>query len=222
MKKITLVALVFCTSISAIYAQDKAFEKGNFTASLGIGVALYKTKIHTEYNSSSIKTENDTTDGAASVVYPVCIEYGVANWLGIGARFGYSNYFEETDSISGRKPKVTGLDLDLVFNLHLVKTKRFDMPISLIIGYSKFKYLSNDALNSMAVDNGLNYGVMLNPRIYFGDHFGMYFNAGYMGYSYNSLQFSNDIDSDINDNNKWVYGIKGNGFNIGLGLIAKF
>ncbi|HEY0030531.1 MAG TPA: hypothetical protein VGC65_07225 [Bacteroidia bacterium] len=222
MKKITLFTLVFCYSGIALKAQDKAFEKGDITATLGIGVAIYGTKIHSEASYGSIKIVDDTTDGAASVIYPITAEYGITNWLGIGARFAYSNYFEERDSISNIKPKVTALDFDLALNFHLVKTKRFDMPIGLLIGYSRFKILSNEPNKWMAVDNGMHYGIMLNPRIYFGDHVGMYFNVGYMGYKYPSLAFSDNTDSDLNDNNNWKYSIKGNGFNIGLGLIGKF
>ncbi len=77
--------------------------------------------------------------------------------------------------------------------------------------------------NAMAKDNGLNYGIALIPRIYFGDYIGMFFNLGYMGYSYPSITFSNNSDSNLNnDNNKnELFKLKGNGVNIGIGLIVK-
>ncbi len=243
MKKVTLFVLVFCTSFSGLKAQDKSFQKGDITVGLGIGVAIYGTKIHEEYNSqiwngsgiSTVRIANDTTDGAASTIIPVSVEYGLSNWFGLGARFGYSKYFANADSTNNNiKPTVRGLDLDLVLNFHLVKTKRFDMPISLIVGYSNFNYKANnpnsnptplpDNGNSMAKDNGLNYGIALVPRIYFGSHVGMFFNVGYMGYNYGSITFSNNSDSNLNDDNNQDrnFKIKGNGFNIGIGLIGKF
>jgi hypothetical protein len=150
------------------------------------------------------------------------VEYGVTNWLGVGARFAYSDYFEEKDSITGIKAQFTSIDAGLALNFHLVKSKRFDMPISVNFGYSSFKYLSNDTKGSKGKDNGLNYGISLLPRIYFGDHVGMFFNLGYAGYTYPSIQFSDNTDSNLNDENDWKYKLKGSGANLGIGLIAKF
>lgn len=236
MKKITLTIAAITVLLTAAKAQDKAFEKGNMTVDLGIGFGIYGTKIHTEnttnviswngtqFVSTPTRVKKDTTDGAASVIYPLKFEYGVTNWLGIGARFAFADYFEETDSITHIKPKVTGIDAGVIANFHLVKTKRFDMPISVNFGYSHFKYLANDNLNSKAVDNGINYGISLLPRIYFGNHIGMFFNVGWAGYKYPSLHFSNSNDSNLNDDNNqdWKYSIKGNGMNIGIGIIGKF
>lgn len=221
-----------------LHAQDKAFDKGTIVISGGVGLGIYKTKTHSEQTYGSVTFKDDTTDAAASVIYPITAEYGVTNWLGVGARFGFSNYFEEkeNDTINGvaysYQPKYTAVDLDLVLNFHLVKTKRFDMPVSLIIGYSKFKLVQNNPNTNpigspdnggfRAKDNGTHYGIMVTPRIYFTDHFGMYFNAGYLGYSYNSLSFSNNSDSNLNDTYNWKFSLKGNGLNLGLGLVAKF
>ncbi len=243
MKKITLTFLAFSFFATGINAQDKSFQKGTIAVDLGIGFAVYGTKSHEEYNSqvwngtsfSTVRIKKDTTDGAASTIIPVSVEYGVTNWLGVGARFGYSKYIANADSTNNNiKPTVRGLDVDLVLNFHLVKTKRFDMPINLIVGYSKFNYKANnpntspvgfpDNGNSMAKDNGLNYGISLVPRIYFGDHIGMFFNIGYMGYYYPSITFSDNSDSNLNDNNNQdqKFKLKGNGFNLGIGLIGKF
>ncbi len=236
MKKIILTISALAIILTTSKAQDKAFEKGNITVDLGIGFGIYGTKIHSEHTSNVIswngtqfvstptRIKKDTTDGAGSVIYPIKVEYGITNWLGIGARLAYSNYFEERDSITGIKPKVSSFDAGIVANFHLVKTKRFDMPISMTLGYSHFKYLSNDNLSSKGVDNGINYGISLLPRIYFGNHIGMFFNVGWAGYKYPSIHFSNSNDSNLNDDNNqdWKYSIKGNGMNIGIGIIGKF
>ena len=106
------------------------------------------------------------------------------------------------------------------------------MPVSILIGYSHFKYFENnpntnppgfaDNGGSKGVDNGMNLGIMVNPTIYFNDHIGIFFNVGYMGYSYKSISFSDNSDSNLNDNNNWKFSLKGNGFNIGGGLALKF
>nr|MDQ3048352.1 hypothetical protein [Bacteroidota bacterium] len=64
------------------------------------------------------------------------------------------------------------------------------------------------------------FGIELQPRIYFGDHVGMYFNVGYAGYSYPSIEFS-DNQNYYNSNN-FKFTLKGSGVNLGLGLIGKF
>jgi hypothetical protein len=179
-----------------------------------------------------VRVKHDTTDAAASVIYPLRFEYGITNWLGIGAGFAYSNYFVGEDTINHTVPKVRGLDADLLVNFHLVKSKRFDMPVCLSIGYSSIKYMANnpntnpsylpDNGNGTAKGKGLNFGLALVPRIYFGDHIGMYFNIGYAGYNYPNLIFSNNGDSNLNDENDLLYQLKGNGLNLGLGVVAKF
>lgn len=221
MKKI-LLTIAAITALTNMNAQDKAFEKGNVCVGLGIGLGVYGTQLHATSTYGNVTVEDDTTDGAISTIIPLTVEYGVTNWLGIGLRGAYSNYFTERDSITGYKEKTTSFDADLMLNFHLIKSKRFDMPIVLTIGYSNFKIKNNDPINSMAKDNGMNFGIALNPRIYFGDHIGMFFNVGYVGFAYNSLEFSNDMDSNLNDNHNTKFSLKGNGANLGLGLIVKF
>ena len=96
------------------------------------------------------------------------------------------------------------------------------MPLSFYIGYSNLKYITHDNFGSMAKDNGISYGFALVPRIYFGDHIGMFFNVGYAGYNYPSLQFSDNTNANLNELNNWIYSLKGSGANIGIGLVGKF
>jgi hypothetical protein len=241
MKKIILVFSVISLFVNVSNAQDKAFHKGTINVDLGIGFAVYGTKTHQEYDTKQwngtsivdVRIKKDTNDAAASTIIPICVEYGLTDWFGIGARFGHSKYVANADSTNNNiKPSVRGLDADLLLNFHLVKGKHFDMPISLMVGYSNFRYKANnpntapigssDNGDAMAKDNGLNFGIALVPRIYFGEHFGMFFNLGYMAYRYPSIIFSNNSDSNLNDNNNELFKLKGNGGTIGIGLIGKF
>lgn len=254
MKKRLLPLLLVCFSFNAINAQeDKAFHKGSITIDPSIGFAIYGTKVHAEHdedywNVTTMSIEKrrvveDTTDGAGATIYGLTAEYGVTNWLGIGFRFAYSNYIEETqyDTVYfgivqqtfSYKPKARSIDFGLNVNFHLVKGKRFDMPLCLTMGYSNFKYSQNnpdtdpssvDNSGAMGKDNGTNYGILLMPKIYFGkeQHVGLAFHVGYMGYNYPSILFSDNSDSNLNDENNWKYKLKGNGFNIGIGLSVKF
>ncbi|CAN5446065.1 hypothetical protein BH10BAC1_BH10BAC1_12140 [soil metagenome] len=252
MKKITLAFCFAAFSFSVINAQeDKAFHKGTITVDPSIGFAIYGTKSHSEYDENywtgtgtgTRRVKKDTTDGAGSTIYGLTGEYGVTNWLGIGARFAYSHYIQEEkhDTVFfptgiktfDYKPKARSVDFGINVNFHLVKGKRFDMPICLTLGYSNFKLTNNnpdtdpssyDNSGAVAKDNGVNYGILLMPKIYFGkeQHVGLAFHIGYMGYNYPSIKFSNNFDSNLNDDNNSTFKLKGNGFNIGIGLSVKF
>ncbi len=252
MKKIILTVAFASFLFGVAKAQDdKAFHKGTITIDPSIGFAIYGTKIHTEFDEdywagSSIATRRvveDTTDGAGATIFGLNGEYGLTDWLGLGFRFGFSKYIAEeehdtvyagsTQTTYNYQPKVRSIDFGLDVNFHLVKGKRFDMPICLTVGYSNFKYSqnnpdtdpsSNDNSGAGGKDNGMNYGIHLKPKIYFGktQHVGLAFHLGYMGYTYPSILFSNNSDSNLNDENNWQYKLKGNGFNIGIGLSAKF
>lgn len=223
MRKLTFVVAALLLS-GNIFSQDKAFKKGNVVVDLGTGFGLYATKTHEEKtNLLNIRIAKDTTGGALSVIYPLSFEYGVTNWLGLGARFAYANYLGQKDSTQDYKPKITGIDADLLVNLHFIKTERFDMPLRVTIGYSSFKYLANDIADTQAKDNGFNFGVALIPRIYFGNHIGIFFNLGYASYSYPSLKISDNTDSNKNDNDgqDYLLKLKGSGANMGIGLVVK-
>lgn len=230
MKKTTLTFVAIVLLITTSKAQKKAFHKGAVVVDLGIGISVYKTDLEDAYNGqvwngtsfTTTRIKKDTSDVSGATVYPLNIEFGLKNWLGIGARVAYSKYFSEKDSLSGIKIGVRGIDAGLALNLHLIKTNRFDMPIGVTIGYSNFMIDSKDSLNSIAKDNGLNYGVVVVPRFYFGEHIGLSINAGYMVYSYPSILFSNKNDSNINNNNDRVFKLKASGVNIGVGLLIKF
>jgi hypothetical protein len=230
MKKIA-ITLFAVLLVAADASAQKAFEKGNFIIGLGAGISGYATKSHFEYDMtvwngsgiSTIRMTEDTTDGAVAKVFPLSLEYGVTNWLGIGLRGSYHSFFTAADSTNSNVlPKVKSFDGDLVIGLHFVKTKRFDMPLNISAGISSFSYRSNDPNDNTAKDVGTTFGVELNPRIYFGDHIGMYFNVGYASVSYRSMTFSNSSDPNLNDTDNRIYQLKGSGLNLGLGLLLKF
>lgn len=232
MKKLTLTIAAVALFLNFTKAQDKAFKKGDITVDLSAGFDLYGTKLHTEYNqqvydlsgSHTVRYTHDTTDGAGGSHFPLKVEYGVTNWLGVGARFNFSNFIEETDSITHIKPTTRGIDAGLVLNFHFIKSHRFDMPLSLTFGYSHFSIHGNDTAQTMAKANGLGYGISLMPRIYFGEHIGMFFNVGYMGYNYKNIIYSNKDYSNLNKQSfqDAKFSLKANGLNMGIGLILKF
>ncbi len=220
MKKIILLLVVAACMGLQTKAQEKAFIKGKVIISASASLGVYATKINSEWDYLSIHEAHDTNSGAASGVYALNLEYAVNNWLGIGGRFGYSKYYAETDKATGTKPYVNGWDGDLTLGLHLIKTVHFDMPVQFTFGYSHIKYLALDTRNGIVAGGGLNYGIALVPRIYFGKHFGMFFNVGYMGYNYPNLTLSDN--TNVYNIINYKFKLKADGANVGLGFMFKF
>lgn len=233
MKKIAFIILSAVSTAATGYAQDKAFKKGDMSLELGAGFGVYGTHGHQEYDQdvyswngtavvySKERISKNTSDGAVSAIYPLTFQYGVTNWLGVGARLAFSKYYGK-DSTTNIEPTVRAIDGDVFADFHLVKSRHFDMPLRVTVGYSHFYYNANDPFESTAVGGGLNYGIALIPRIFFGNHIGIFFNVGYAGYTYPDLKFSNSIDSNVNDNNNMTYRLSGGGLNMGMGIVGKF
>ncbi len=165
-----------------VKTERKVFETGDIIIDAGLGAAGYVTRTYTTVGSAA--TVLNGKNWATSTMYPVNFEYGFRDWFGSGARFAYSNYY---DSIKSDK----SVDIDFVLNFHFIKTKRFEMPISLFFGFSTINIKYND-VNTSAKANGANNGFMLTPRFYLTEHFGLFVNLGFVNYVYTSLSFSNN------------------------------
>ena len=148
-----------------------------------MGVAGYVTRSYkTVGSAATVLTGKDWT---TSAMYPVNFEYGFRDWLGVGARFAYSNYY---DSIKSNR----SVDVDFVLNFHFIKAKHFEMPISLFLGYSAINIKNKEGVSTIAKANGVNNGFMLTPRFYLTQHFGLFVNLGFVNYLYTGLSFSNN------------------------------
>ncbi len=110
-------------------------------------------------------------------------------------------------------PVAKAKDLMLVINAHFLRKKRVDLLGGFDLGYSGFKYSSNNLKHGIAKGGGLVYDFHLTPRIYFSDHFGMYMNFSYISYSYPKLKVQDD-DRKYTDYLKYL----GSGVNIAIGF----
>jgi hypothetical protein len=190
---------------------QKSFEQNTNVIAFGADLGLYNytSKVATNPRSSESASLNKTL----SLHY----ERGVLNWLGVGAKVGISDYFTETDSITGNRPTVQAIDASLLVNAHFVRAKYVDMLGGFNIGYSYMNYSAGDEFISNAKGGGLMYDIHIQPRFYFGKHVGMFINLAYVGYSYNQMDFTNTF-SRLDD----VLSLRGGGVNFGLGLQGRF
>ena len=227
MKKITLLLLAACLFTLHSKAQEKSFQKGRLIISLCANGAFYADKYHEERDSSFLTrithVAKDKKDQALAGVFPLSIEYGLTNWLGVGVRGAYTKFIDNPDSTyKYGKPKVTSTDVGLTLDFHLIKTVSFDMPIVINAGYSSFTFLQNNSVNSSAKATGYNYGIGIQPRIFFNKHFAMFFNIAYSGIDYNKIKYWDNAVSSYNDTQNASGTLKASGANLGLGFLVSF
>jgi len=248
MKKITSFCLVIIALLffnNNINAQ--AFEKGTINIDLGIGFGLYGTS---QTNTSKATADingvtttfhdetRDTTDGAASTVIPLGVEYGISNKIGVGVDFTYSNYLIDPDD-KDRIDNVRSYDFGLKGVYHPLNSDFYDLSIGLGFGFSTIKWNFNSVVDtangnitpaSSASGSGFYYGLEIKNKFWFSKHVGAFVNLGYKGYSYSYIEEDNAAaEAQINSlpgfsntkiENGWKW--KLSGANIGLGLALKF
>lgn len=209
MFKSILASIAVCSTLSA-FAQ-KSFEKNTNVIAFGADLGLYN------YTSKVATNPRSTASASLNKTLSLHYERGVLNWLGIGAKVGISDYFTETDSITGNKAKVQAIDASLLVNAHFVRAKYVDMLGGFNVGYSHMNYSAGDEFISNAKGGGLMYDIHIQPRFYFGKHVGMFINLAYIHYSYNHMDFTNTF-TRLDD----VVSLNGGGVNFGLGIQGKF
>lgn len=209
MKKTIIVVAAFLVSMNA--TAQKSFEKKTNVIGFGADLGIYN------YQSRVGSTNSTSSSGAANKMLSLHYERGVTNWLGVGAKVQLCDYFTEKDSVTGTKPSVKAIDATLLVNAHFVRTKHVDLLTGFNIGYSKLNWEARDANISQAQGGGLTFDLHVQPRFYFGDHFGMFLNLAYTYYGYKNMDFTNIYtqQSDVLD-------LVGGGVNFGIGLQAKF
>ena len=212
MKKI-LSALFVCFALGGF--SQVSFEQKSKVILLDANFGIYNT---VGSDSTQRATGKSKSDKAAPYGFALGFEYGALNWLGIGLRGQLCTYLTQKDSATGATPVAKAKDIMVVVNAHLLRKKRADILLGFDFGYSGFTFNSNDPkLHGAAKGGGLIYDLHLQPRVYFGEHFGMFLNIAYVSYSYPKLKIHDD-ERKYTDHLKFT----ASGINVALGLQIKF
>ena len=228
------------------HAHGQAQNKGDINIDVGIGFGLYGTSqsntYKIEYDANGVpmssSSSHDTTDATVSTVIPINIEYGLSEKIGTGLDITYNNYFiapEDRDAIEN----VRAYDFGPKLHYHPLKSDLYDLVIGVGGGVSMIKWNFNGVLDfssgvfstpTSAKGTGIYWNLDIKNKFYFGEHFGVFLNLGYKGYSYPSIGRDNsDLEAIINNlpgvsNTKITDDLNWNlnGANIGVGLAVKF
>ena len=246
MKKIGILLLLGASVVLSNNVFAQATKPGDINIDIGIGFGLYGTsqsntyKITADINGVPFSDSNtrDTTDGAASTVIPINIEYVLSNKFGAGLDITYNNYFIDSDDRE-YTDNVRAYDFGLKFHYHPLSSDVYDLVIGLGGGISMIKWNFNSVFDpssgiystaSSASGTGFYWNLDIKNKFYFGNHFGMFLSMGYKGYAYPSIGRDNSeleavfnsipgvSNTKVEDDLNW----KLNGANIMIGLAVKF
>jgi opacity protein-like surface antigen len=165
MKKFLLL-VVSVLLLQTIHAQS--FDKSSLVISANYGLDGYTIKEHTVNKVTN--SDSNSKGGAAATNFNLGIEYGLFKWLGIGLQFKLDNYIHNDTSVTS----AIGFEVGAIVNLHLVRTKHFNLLIGGDFGFSNLT-INLPTNNYQIYGNGTWADVHITPRFYFG-RFGLNFN----------------------------------------------
>ena len=211
MKK--LVSIILVAFALGGFSQA-SFEQKTKVIDINANFGVYNTVGSDSTERANGRVKNDK---GAPYGFALGFEYGVLNWLGVGLKGQMCTYLTSKDTATGATPVGKANDVMLVLNAHMVRAKRFDLLGGFDLGYSGFKFSSNDKNHSIAKGGGFVWNVHIQPRLYFSNHFGMYMNLSYISYAYPKLKFKDDTRT-YTDHLKF----NASGINVGIGFQVKF
>jgi hypothetical protein len=206
-------------ALSIITNAQSSFYKGAIVADVRTGFEIYNTKLSLTNMNNNTSRDTVQTDKAGTSYFAFSSEYGLHKMFGVGFGINKHKFISETDSATGQKPDMRSTDINLVLNFHAVSTKRFDMVLGTEVGYSSFRFASNDKVNTILTGKGGMFAAFYaNPRIYFGP-VGINFRLYTPMFSYKKIE-SNNVD--FNKYNKLNQFKGSSAFGISAGIQYRF
>lgn len=162
-RHLLLIAVLFFTN--SFFAQS--FKFGTVAADAGLGFGIYGIKGY-----SPINQQEHSGIGFVGTFPAVNAEFGVARFLGVGARYRRGTYGRSGDN------KLRGNDLLVRVNFHLAnKNEKFDLPIG--IGYGTSSFGGDISTTEYIKTKGSVINIHVSPHLYFGKYVGMFLSLGY-------------------------------------------
>lgn len=210
MKK-SFILILFSFLISQT-GNAQAFAKGDILVDFGVGLGVYGTTLKTEVNGIS----GEETDGAASVIVPVKLQYGVSNKFSLGLLFQSATYI--IDSADVNNEDADGIAFRFIASYYLVNKDKFKLFLEMGLGAATFNQNTEKANGdeSEAEWGGGNFAVGLGLKHYFSKHIGFFTMAQFNNYAFDldNLRLNNST-FDINN---WEANFSGAEISVGLAI----
>ena len=201
-----IIGVAFVTSTQTI---AQSLKKNDKIIEAGFGLGIYNTRIYQKVTNFS------ETSKAAAWVFPISLEYAVANRLAIGIGYKYSSFITGNDSVNTNE-EMNGNDIILKPTFHLLKMKRLNMYVGALAGIAWVNYQVNDINKSFVKGNGTILAFVFGTRLYITRNIGLCLNYTFNNYNFVDLTLANNQGY----NDKLDLSLKKG--NVGLGLAVKF
>lgn len=190
---------------------SQCFNKKDKIIDAGIKISIYKVRAPDDNDN------NDDNTGAASFTIPVGFEYAVSNRIAAGVEIGFCNYFTGEDTTTGTIANAGSVDLLFKGDFHWLRSTRVDLYSGIGVGFSSFKYESNDSKNSKFNSDGfyLRLG-LLNAGFYVSKSIALRLHVGIPYMNFENGRIKDDLGSD------YGYGLDFTGIDIGTGIAFRF
>ncbi len=208
MKKIfasTIVLILLAMNANAQY------EPGDIDISVGAGFGLYGAK-------ASDGSQDSSGVNAGSGLLNLGVNYAILDKLALGVGFERNGFLTQNDSTDSDTYGYS-YNYRLNLNYRFVNSAKNSLSIQSGAGISSFKFGDRKSGETVS-GNGFTYEFDLMWQHYFGEHVGMFLNAGYVGYIYNELR-NQDGDLWIVDENSDAITFSLSGVNARIGLQFK-
>jgi hypothetical protein len=177
MKKLLLLFVIGCFTLTQLVAQESTFNKGDKVLNIGIGFGT------TLYSGTYYKSQ----------IPPISLslEFGVADnildkgVIGVGPYLGYSSYKYE---YAGWGWKYSNIIVGARGNFHYPLVNKLDTYTGLLLGYniSSSKEFGTGGTDYQASSGGVVWAWFIGGRYYFSDNFAAMLELGY-GVAYLNL-----------------------------------
>jgi hypothetical protein len=177
MKKLLLLFVVGCFTLTQLVAQESTFNKGDKVLNIGIGFGT------TLYSGTYYKSQIPPISAS--------LEFGVADnildkgVIGVGPYLGYSSYKYE---YAGWGWKYSNIIVGARGNFHYPLVNKLDTYTGLLLGYniSSSKEFGTGGTDYQASSGGVVWSWFIGGRYYFSDNFAAMLELGY-GVAYLNL-----------------------------------
>lgn len=212
MKKTLLLSIISIFTYTLSTAQS--YEKGSIQIDVGFGLGIYGTEVQTEI-AGNISKESD---GTASTLVPVKLQYGIADRFSIGVLFQAANYIEDEDSASVRKEDAKGSTFRIIGTVYILNTDKFNLHAELGLGAATFNQDSeNQQGEKIEADwRGGNFALGLGMKYFFSNRIGFFAQVDYNAYAFELDELA--VDNATFDIDNWEADFSGSEITVGLAI----
>ena len=208
--------LLFTLFVLPLAAAGQVNDKGSFHVALGVSAGGHRTQYLQKFRVAGIPFEDESQDGAATVLFPIDVQYGIAKPVSLGLFVEPGSYLDSSATrsnslvIFGFQPRA-----------YIINHDRFTWMGSLQIGSAGLKIEDTElGVSQVAKYGGPFFGLSSGVGFYFGEHIGLQLHLRYMSTAFTLTDLEqNGASQDLSN---FEATLNTTGFALQASLAAKF